>query len=82
MSACSMGVVEPLSETAFCAAACAALRSAGDMMALPLTVTLMFGPVASASPQKHIAQEGSSRCAALKALMASAWLNPKAITIP
>ena len=38
---------------------------------------LMFGPSASASPQKHMAQVGSSRCALRNARRASAWLNAR-----
>ena len=37
---------------------------------------LMFGPSTSASPQKHMAQLGSSCCAARKLRRASQWLKP------
>ena len=63
-------------------AAKAALRSSADIITLPLLVTLIFGPVANASPQKHIAQLGSKVCAARKLRIDSAWLNAKAKTIP
>ena len=37
---------------------------------------LMFGPWASASAQKHMAQSGSSRCASRNEAIAAAWLKP------
>ena len=44
--------------------------------------SLMFGPSAKASPQKHMAQLGSSSCAARKLRAASAWLKPQTSRMP
>jgi len=65
MYACSRDVACPASETARRIAACAATPDAESID------TLMFGPRASASPQLHIAQVGSSRCARRKLRIAS-----------
>ena len=46
-------LAEGLSPTARWMAANAAARDSGLITALPLLVTLMFGPRANASPQKH-----------------------------
>ena len=43
---------------------------------------LTWGPRASASPQAHIAHDGSSRCASRKARTASAWLKANESTSP
>src|SRR5690606_2633727 len=43
---------------------------------------LTWGPRTRASPQAHIAQAGSRRCASRKARAASAWLKAKARTRP
>ena len=82
ISACSAGLALSFSATALLIAAKAEALSASDITALPLLVTLMFGPVAMASPQKHIAHAGSSVCAALNERIDSAWLKPKASTMP
>ena len=63
------------------ATALANAASAGAL-ASGIIGALMLGPSTSASPQKHMAQPGSSYCAAWNARCASAWLKPKASRMP
>ncbi len=59
------------------AAARRALRISASSIA-----SLMFGPITKASPQKHMAQPGSSCRPARKDRRASAWLKPQASRRP
>jgi hypothetical protein len=58
------------------ASACARVIAASAAAPAASSIgALMFGPSTSASPQWHIAQSGSRRCAWRNARAASAWLN-------
>jgi hypothetical protein len=72
MSACSRFDAREARRCAFSIAASAGAFAFGSIG------TLMLGPSAHASPQKHIAHWGSSRCALRNARSASSWLKPHA----
>ena len=53
-----------------------AIAFSASTLASGVSGALMLGPWASASPQKHIAHSGSSRCASRNEAIAAAWLKP------